>query len=381
LVKLKFLAKKRKKSVLSKLLNFFPNSPYRACLIGGVVRDLFLDKPPVDIDLIVEDDIDVVAGALNRSLKGNCRVYPEFGTATIRTGNEQVDLARTRTEIYPAPAGLPVVKFSDLGSDFARRDFTVNAVAISLAGKNLGAILDPYSGRRDIADKIIRVLHDRSFIDDPTRIFRAIRYKHRLGFRFDRTTERLMKNAIRGKMIDRLSCKRVLSELRLIFAEDDPRPIVRDLVRYSIYRLTERDRTQLDRFGRRQLYFFLSRIGADQFPLTRAEKKLIRDISDLPAIIRRLGRATRNHDIYESLISRTPSLLELIPTIAPALLTQITLFRRLKKNRPIVTGRDLLRAGIKPGPRYRDMLRKAYYLQLDKKFRDKRRILAVLKNG
>lgn len=371
----------RKKSVLSKILNFFPNSPYRACLVGGVVRDLILGKPPVDIDLAVEDDIGVVAGALNRSLKGNCRVYPEFGTATIRAGNEQVDLARTRTEIYPAPAELPVVKFSNLGADFARRDFTVNAVAVSLAGKNLGAILDPYSGQRDIADKIIRVLHARSFIDDPTRIFRAIRYKRRLGFRFDRTTDRLIKNAIRGKMTDRLSRKRVLSELRLVFAEDDPRPIVRDLARYGIYRLTERDRTRLNRFGRRQLYFFLSRIGAEQFPLTRAEKKLIRDISDLPAIIRRLGRATRNHDIYECLISRTPALLELLPTIAPALLTQVTLFQRLKKNRPIVTGRDLLRAGIKPGPRYRDMLRKAYYLQLDKKFRDKRRILAVLKNG
>jgi hypothetical protein len=335
----------------------------------------------VDIDLIVEDDIGAVAGALNRSLKGNCRIYPEFGTATIRIGNEQIDLARTRTEIYPAPAGLPVVKFSDLGSDFARRDFTVNAVAISLAGNNLGAILDPYSGRRDIADKIIRVLHPRSFTDDPTRIFRAIRYKRRLGFRFDRTTERLMKNAIRGKMIDRLSRKRVLSELRLIFAEDDPRPIVGDLVRYGIYRLTERDRTRLDRFGRRQLYFFLSRIGADQFPLTRAEKKLVQDISDLPTIIRRLGRASRNHDIYESLIFRTPALVEILPAIAPALLAQVTLFRRLKKNQPIVTGRDLLRAGIKPGPRYRDMLRKAYYLQLDKKIRNKRRILAILKNG
>ena len=365
------MARTRKKSVLSKLLDFFSLSPHRGYLVGGIVRDLLLGKEPGDIDLVIEDDIKSITDSLNRKLKGECLIYPEFGTATIRVGTEQIDLARARTETYPLPGRLPLVRFSNLDKDFWRRDFTVNAVALSLSRKDFGRIIDPVSGIRDIREKSIRVLHDRSFIDDPTRIFRALRYKNRLGFKIERETDRLMKNAIRGKMIGRLSGHRILGELRLITREKSWRLTLRDLDNYGIFRFTKRDLDLMDRLGDLRIYYLLGKFQNMKLPMSRKEIKLAAEFVRIPIAARKLRRPLANSELYRHLSPREPETIVALSNLYPALGKKIRKFRHLKKILPIVRGRDLMRAGLKPGPAFRNTLRRLFYLQLDGKLRKK----------
>jgi hypothetical protein len=344
-----------------------------------MVRDLLLGKKPVDIDLVIESDIKSLTDALNRRLKGECLIYPEFGTATIRVGTEQVDLARARTETYPLPARLPIVRFSPLDKDFSRRDFTVNAVALSLSKNDFGRIIDPVSGIRDIREKLIRVLHARSFIDDPTRIFRALRYKNRLGFKIDRETDRLMIMAIRGKMIGRLSGQRVLNEIRLIVQEKSWRSTLRDLGDYCIFRITKRDLDLMSRLGGMRIYYLLGKFPNMKLPLTRKEIKLSEESVGIQNAARRLNRPLTNSELYRFLSPLEPETIATIPNLDPALGRKIRRFQRMKKILPIVSGRDLIRAGLKPGPAYRNALRSLFYLQLDGKIRKKGPALEYLK--
>lgn len=373
------MAGKRKKSVLSKVLNFFLHSPHRGYLIGGLVRDLILGREPVDIDLVVEDDIKTLTTLLSRKLKGKCLIYPEFGTATIRVGNEQIDLARARTETYPEPARLPMVRFADISADFARRDFTVNAIALALTKKSFGQIIDPVAGIRDIRGKTIRVLHARSFIDDPTRIFRALRYRHRLGFKIDRETDRLMKTAIREKMIDRLSGQRVLNEYRLIAAERNWRKIILNLGHYGIGRFSRTDLDLMERLGTMKIYYLLGKTGGVKFPLNRKEMKLTAEIVKLRQTVRKITLTKTNHALFQLLSPLEPETVKNLSAAQPKLKAKIRKYRRLKLTRPIVSGRDLARLGLKPGPRYRETLRRLFYLQLDGKLRKKGSVLKNLK--
>src|SRR5205085_7479001 len=135
-----------------------------------------------DVDIAVEGDAIELARRLAKELRGRLRVTEKFGTAEIRYGeNERVDVVTARTEFYDAPAALPSVEHATIREDLARRDFTINAMAASLKGDDFGRIIDPFGGLQDLGARRLRVLHNLSFIDDPTRIFRGIRYESRLG--------------------------------------------------------------------------------------------------------------------------------------------------------------------------------------------------------
>src|SRR5439155_8313553 len=154
------------------------------------------------------------------------------GTAVVRYGDEQrIDVAAARTESYHAPAALPSVEHASLRDDLFRRDCTINAMAASLKGEVLGELLDPFGGHGDLEAGRLRVLHDRSFIDDPTRIFRGIRYENRYGFRMDEHTLRLARGAVEMGLVGGLSGARVRDELVLLLEEGD--------VRHSVLRLGE----------------------------------------------------------------------------------------------------------------------------------------------
>ncbi len=185
-------------------------------LVGGFVRDLQLGLTPDDFDLVVEGPAPRLAQALAQAWGGEVVVHPAFGTATW-TGphGDAVDLATARTETYAAPAALPQVSASDLASDLRRRDFTINAMALPVAPA--GAILDPYHGQADLAARQVRVLHPASFIDDPTRLFRAVRYEQRLGFALECSTAALIPGA--WAALAALTGDRLRHELELIFCE------------------------------------------------------------------------------------------------------------------------------------------------------------------
>ncbi|MBS1878834.1 MAG: CCA tRNA nucleotidyltransferase [Actinobacteria bacterium] len=159
-----------------------------AYVVGGAVRDALLGRDRGDLDLLVLGDAERLAAALSSHPVAS---HDRFGTATVELGGHRIDIAGARTETYPAPGALPVVAPApDAESDLARRDFTVNAIAVPLTG---GAPIDPHGGVADVAARLLRVLHERSFADDPTRAIRAARYAARLGFRLAPETEDLLR--------------------------------------------------------------------------------------------------------------------------------------------------------------------------------------------
>ena len=201
-------------------------------LVGGTVRDILLGEESFDVDIAVEGDAIELAGRIADELGGRCRPHEKFGTAVVLYGDrERIDVVTARTEFYDAPAALPSVEHASIREDLFRRDFTINAMAVSLKGEDFGRLVDPFGGRRDLAEGTIRVLHNLSFIDDPTRIFRAVRYENRYGFRMDASTARLARGCIEMGLVGDLSSSRLRDELVALLEEDD--------VGHTILRLAE----------------------------------------------------------------------------------------------------------------------------------------------
>jgi tRNA nucleotidyltransferase (CCA-adding enzyme) len=190
-------------------------------LVGGTVRDILLgEEQRFDVDVAVEGDAIEFARRLAKLLHGRLRPHEKFGTAVVVYGDrEHVDVVTARTEFYDAPAALPTVEHATIREDLARRDFTINAMAASLKGEDFGRLVDPYGGRRDLEIGTVRVLHNLSFIEDPTRIFRAVRYENRYGFRMDEHTLRLARGCIEMGLVGDLSGSRIGDELRAILSE------------------------------------------------------------------------------------------------------------------------------------------------------------------
>ena len=192
-----------------------------AYLVGGAVRDLLLGGDPLDIDIAIEGDARSAARALADRLGGEAREYDRFGTADVIVGGQTLHLVSTREETYDAPGELPRVTLASLADDLRRRDFTVNAMAIGLTGDDFGHLYDPHGGLGDIGAGVIRVLHERSFLDDPTRLLRAIRYATRLGFDLDPETERLAREAVAADALSTVSGARIRDELMDLLRETD----------------------------------------------------------------------------------------------------------------------------------------------------------------
>ncbi len=199
------------------------SGPYEGVyLVGGTVRDILLGEPSFDVDIVVEGDAIALARDLAGALGGRVRAHPKFGTAVVLYGDgERVDVVTARSESYHAPAVLPAVEPGTIEDDLDRRDFTINAMAVSLKGAEAGRLVDPFDGRADLEAGLVRVLHDRSFIDDPTRILRAIRYEDRYGFRMDEHTAELARTCIATGHVGDLSGARLREELIALLEEGD----------------------------------------------------------------------------------------------------------------------------------------------------------------
>ena len=194
-------------------------------LVGGVVRDLLLGRASSDLDLVVEGDAIGLAEALAEQAGGKLVVHRRFGTAKVRLGKQTVDLAMARAETYARPGALPQVRPGSINDDLARRDFTVNAMALRLLPDGPGDLVDPFEGQRDLEQRLIRILHDGSFRDDATRMLRAVRYEQRFGFRLESSTEEmLLRNAA---MLGTISGDRLRHELDLMLKEESPEKALR----------------------------------------------------------------------------------------------------------------------------------------------------------
>jgi tRNA nucleotidyltransferase (CCA-adding enzyme) len=204
-------------------------------LVGGVVRDLLLKRENFDLDLAVEGNGMAFARLVADRYGAGLVVFERFATARLAFPDGlKVDIATTRQESYAQPALLPMVQPASIEADLFRRDFTINAIAVQLNSHQFGRVLDPYGGERDLRARIIRVLHAGSFQDDPTRIFRAIRFEQRFGFRLERTTRSLLAQAASTDLIEELSGPRLRNEIFFLFTERDP---VRAIVRMAQLKL------------------------------------------------------------------------------------------------------------------------------------------------
>lgn len=208
---------------------------FHAYLVGGFVRDLLLRNETFDVDLVVEGDGIQFAEAIAKRFGAKIRPHKQFGTAKVlyRDGFK-MDIATARLEYYKAPAALPVVEHSSLKLDLYRRDFTINTLAISLNKNTFGELIDFFGAQRDIKEKTIRVLHSLSFVEDPTRVFRAIRFERRFGFQIGKYTLNLIRNAAKMGFLSKIRGSRVWRELSLMLLEENPASMLKRLAELDL---------------------------------------------------------------------------------------------------------------------------------------------------
>jgi len=226
------LSRKIEKQLPTELVNFMRSAGEMAqsqgqslYLVGGVVRDLLLGQTNLDLDLVLEGNAIDLARKLAEIKQAKITIHPRFGTAKLRWNKWSIDLATARSETYTKPGALPSVEAGPIDSDLSRRDFTINTMAVHLNPGHYGELIDRHRGRDDLEHKIIRILHEKSFTDDATRIWRGLRYEQRLGFQLEPSTLKLLKRDI--PMLDTISGDRIRHELELILNEEHPEKVLR----------------------------------------------------------------------------------------------------------------------------------------------------------
>jgi len=361
-------------------------------LVGGSVRDLLLGRRLNDFDLIVEGDAIPLARSLAARYGGEVTAHTRFRTAKwflpekLRTDHPFLDLISARSEAYKHPAALPTVKPGDIIDDLRRRDFTINALALRLDGSHFGELRDDVGGREDLEKGIIRVLHPQSFIDDPTRMYRAVRYEGRYGFRIADETLALIPGAL--TIVEQLSPYRIRHELDLILDEPDARAILKRLDELGLLRAIhpalahfEKSRLSSPESDGPMLRTRNARWVTWLMHLKEQEIEFINKRLHFPAdLLKVLRSASLLHANLSALTGLKPSeaveMLEgysfkalevmsvaLDDSEARQVLTQyIADWWHLK---PRTTGHDLKRHGIAPGPRYTEILRRLRAAWLD----------------
>jgi tRNA nucleotidyltransferase (CCA-adding enzyme) len=189
-------------------------------LVGGIVRDLLRGQPNDDLDLVVEGGAQEFARKFAARTGGKLTVHEMFNTAKVTFSDSTVDIAMARTETYAQPGALPVVAPGTIKTDLFRRDFTVNAMAVCVSPERYGELIDLYRGLQDLQNKLIRVLHEQSFVDDATRIWRAVRYEQRLDFQIEADTLNWLRRDVSG--LKTVGGYRLRRELELVLKEDEP---------------------------------------------------------------------------------------------------------------------------------------------------------------
>ena len=361
-------------------------------LVGGAVRDLFLGpQAGQDLDLVIEGDSLSFAEELVPKIAGQIAPHAQFATATVNLPNGwHIDIASARQEYYVQPAALPVVRPGSIRQDLGRRDFTMNAMAVSLNPEDRGRLLDFFGGRMDITARQLRVLHPMSFTEDPTRLLRGIRFACRYGFTWEKETAALVKEAIASLAPGKLTPFRVWDEIRLLFLEENPWPAVEQMVKNGLWQLILPDipftpaletafaeapsfltawLSVYPRFDRVLFYVMIILNGLDQrsrekiateCQLPRYYRRQLQKVREAEGKLFRQGRGknTAPGDLHDLLQDIGPEgLLYLMLFGNPDLRSLLSLYsrRRLAVGARI-NGSDLQKLGFQPGPAFREAL-------------------------
>jgi tRNA nucleotidyltransferase (CCA-adding enzyme) len=221
--------------LLLKIAQFADKGGHKIYLVGGFVRDLLLKQRTHDIDIAVEGNAIPFVTALGEHLSLGFKAFDRFHTAKLYHNALTIDFSSTRNETYESNGALPKVSFSGLYDDLHRRDFSINALAMSLSTKESFKLVDYFNGLEDLRAGLIRVLHPKSFVDDPTRLYRALRFAHRLGFKLEASTQSLFNEAINKRLVQLLSIKRIASELARFFKEPTPNQLYQEAARHRLF--------------------------------------------------------------------------------------------------------------------------------------------------
>src|SRR5437763_3222160 len=359
-----------------------------AHLVGGAVRDVLLGGEAVDLDVVVEGDAAAAARTAAQRLGGAVSEHERFGTATVEAGDLAFDVARARRERYPAPGALPEVEPAPLEEDLRRRDFTVNALAVALGPPAPGTLRAAPHGMEDLDARRLRVLHEASFRDDPTRLLRLVRYVTRLRFTIEARTEELARAAVSAEALGTVSGARIGDELRLLLGEPEPNTALSLASELGLDRAlhpafapdpeaAERARALLPPDGREALVILAAGCrGFDREALTRWLDELEfpaagRAVVVAPALEpgplgRRLAAANRPSEIAAVASGLAPEAVALAAAGVPdAVAAARRWLHELRHVRLEIDGGDVLAAGVPEGPDVGRALAAALARQLD----------------
>ena len=375
-----------------------------AYVVGGFVRDLLLKKENFDIDIVAEGDGIRLAREFAKRFHATCKSHKRFGTSAVFLQDGfRIDFATARTEYYKSPAALPVVQKSLIKKDLLRRDFTINALAIRIGFNRPNMLVDYFGGEEDIKEKTIRVLHNQSFMDDPTRVFRAIRFEQRLDFRIDKKTEKLIEDAVSKDLFHKLSGKRLFAELILIIKEKHCYKAVRRLNKFGLLRFfheklnfTKSQEDLMKRIEERIKWSQSTKIEEEyQDWLVYLAALVIKlDENDLKQFCDRLAVPLKFrhvlHDLrerYQHILHNFKNKRSLKPSEIVGILQNLSIegllflsaftrenkvriyissyLTKLMKIRREIGGEDLKRLGLKPGPEFSRILSEIQRARLD----------------
>lgn len=372
-------------------------SGHRLYLVGGIVRDLLLGRPNFDLDLVVEGDALELAQDLAKVTPAKITIHRRFGTAKLDCKDFSLDITTARQETYAKPGALPAVTPGTIKDDLFRRDFTINAMAISLNWDNYGELIDPYNGKKDLDSGLIRILHKQSFTDDATRILRAIRYEQRLGFQIEPDSLQLLLRDI--PMLDTISSERIRYDLELILKEETPETILKRAQQLGVLqklhpslkgngwlaRKFQQARLLSKKGQPLPLYFSLliyslTEVENEQF-LSRINppKKLAQVMRDTLQIKKYLPALSKPplkpSQVYHLLHGYQPAAIQAnaIATDSPTARRHLDLFlRRLRYIKPFLDGDDLKAMGIPAGPQLGRILKALHEAKLNDEVKTRR---------
>lgn len=358
-------------------------------LVGGAVRDLLLGRGTLDIDLVVEGDAIALADLLASDIGGKVTAHRRFGTATIKWDSKSIDFVTSRSEVYQKPGALPQVKPGSITDDLARRDFTINAMATAIDPERYGELLDPHNGIRDLKEKAVRVLHEKSFTDDATRMWRAVRYEQRLGFAIGPMTLLLLERDL--PMLATVSGNRIRHELELVLQETEPENSLRRAAHLGILEkinhmlsfnedLAARFETARRRYGTPlpsgiYLALLLCQLPAIALEetvrylhLTGTEQSIIKQVLALQDCVEELATPGLSPSrVYDTLQGYQPAALMAASVCADtAVAEQVELYLNILRHvKPALSGEDLKQMGIAEGPAIKKILASLREARLD----------------
>ncbi|MEZ0323460.1 MAG: DHHA1 domain-containing protein [Hydrogenothermaceae bacterium] len=372
---------------------------FRAFLVGGIVRDIIMGRKNLDIDILIEGDATAVVKEYGKSKSISYFYYPEFLTGYIKTEEGlKIDFTSARKEVYDYPGAYPRVEIASVREDLIRRDFTINTLLIEITGENFGKLIDYFGGLKDIKEKKIRVLHPVSFIEDPIRILRALRFAGRFNFKLENKTEKLLITSISKNILEFAPPGRVKLEFQLTFNEENVFEILKLMDKYKVLsyifhidslsefliRKLQKTQDSINLF--KELFnreldknFLYSVVLISDKPLEIGYKILKnyhfeREAKNLEKIYRyveTLRSDRQNIQTYIELSKQQPEVVALTVILSDDEISShiINILKKIAK--PIISGKDLIDLGLRPSPLFKEILDDVNNLYLQGKFKTK----------